>query len=363
VTGKAWHQVLAERITGPLGLKTIEYAPVGEGRPAMARGYSADGGQQKPASPVHMSVAHAAGGLVGSAGDLARWADALHHGRVVSPALYQEMIRPARLSDGSTHPYGFGLRLLKVRGVPALAHGGSGRGLDTDSLYIPSADLFVAVFANSDDPATDPSILSRRLAALALGQPIPTFSRAELSLPDVEPLFGAYQREGAPALRFFGRDGKLYLAHGDEEMEAFAAGGGRFFFGPQRLAWIRFDRQPGGAPVMEMHSPEDAEPQRVVRTGPVPPPLAIQPAVLRSYAGTYATETVVVTVALDENGRLTIQPAGGRAMPMRAVSETEFRVDEAGFRLVFHPEEGEVNRLTLYRGARELHGKRTAAER
>ena len=33
-------------------------------------------------------------------------------------------------------------------------------------------DLFVAVFANSDDPASDPSILTRRLAALTLGWPI-----------------------------------------------------------------------------------------------------------------------------------------------------------------------------------------------
>jgi len=44
--------------------------------------------------------------------------------------------------------------------------------------------------------------------------------------------------------------------------------------------------------------------------------------------------------------------------PMRPVSNTEFRVDAAGFRVVFHPENGKVDRLTMHRGARELHGTR-----
>jgi hypothetical protein len=60
-----------------------------------------------------------------------------------------------------------------------------------------------------------------------------------------------------------------------------------------------------------------------------------------------------------ENGKLTIAPAGQSPLSMRPVSETEFRVDAAGFRVVFHKEGGKVDRLTLYRGARELHGKRT----
>ena len=46
-----------------------------------------------------------------SCADMARWAHSLHHGRVVRADLYQEMIRPVRLKDGSTRPYGFGLRL------------------------------------------------------------------------------------------------------------------------------------------------------------------------------------------------------------------------------------------------------------
>ena len=357
VTGKPWHEVLAERITGPLGLKTIAYAAPGDIGDEAARGYTGGG---QPVQLSHMSVAHAAGGLHGSVSDMARWAHALHHGKVVSAALYQEMIRPARLTDGTAEPYGFGLRLRQIRGRKALVHGGAGGGLDTDSVYIPSEDLFVAAFANSDQPASDPSILTRRLAALALRQAVPTFTPAPVQISAVEPLFGTYAGHGGPPLRFFARDGKLFVGRGEDEKEAFAAGEDRFFFGPNDLTWFSIKRQPGGAHLMDVHTAEAAAPIRSVRTGSVPPPLTVEEDVLRSYAGTYSTETITVTVALEENGRLTITPAGQSTSPMRPVSQTEFRLDGTPMRVVFHPENGKVERLTIHRGARELHGKRVA---
>ncbi|HEX8402408.1 MAG TPA: serine hydrolase domain-containing protein [Allosphingosinicella sp.] len=356
VTGKPWHQAAIDRIARPLGLRTIAYA--GDADLAVARGYSGQGDRQQPARGVHISVAGAAGGLVGSVEDLARWAAALHGGRVVGPALYAEMVRPARLADGSTHRYGFGLRLLSLRGQPALVHGGSGRGLDAESIYLPSERLFVAALANSDDPTTDPAILVRRLAALALGKPYPVFSRAEIDVAEVEPLFGQYTQADGPPFRFFARDGKLLVGHGDDEKEAFAAGADRFFFGPESLMWFEVARARDGAHLMRMHEPDAAEPSRALRTGPVPPPLAVSAPVLQSYLGAYQTETLAVTIALGPDGALTVAPAGQRAMRMRPVSPTEFRIDGGPMRLVFHPEGDRVDRFTLYRGARELHGRR-----
>jgi hypothetical protein len=142
-------------------------------------------------------------------------------------------------------------------------------------------------------------------------------------------------------------------------MEAVPAGEDRFFFGPNVLSWVRFVRQPNGAHLLEVHEASAARPERAVRAGPPTPPLTVAACVLQTYVGTYATEGPVVTVALAENGTLTIAPAGQSPLFMRPVSETEFRVDAAGFRVVFHKEDGKVDRLTLYRGARELHGKRT----
>jgi len=359
VTGKAWHEAIAERITRPLGLRTIAYAVPSDTGPQAALGYTQEGGRGKAVPLSHMSVAHAAGGLQGSAADMARWAQALHHGRVVRPDLYQEMIRAARLADGSTRPYGFGLRLQELRGRPMLVHGGAGGGLDTDSVYIQSRDIFVAVLANSDEPATDPSTLTRRLAALALGEPIPVFTRADVDIGTIEPIFGSYSPPHGPAFLFFARDGKLYMGRGDTEREVLPAGQDRFFFGSEALMWFRIVRQADGAHVMELNPPDTAAPERSVRTGPVPAPLSVAPAVLQTYVGSYTTETLSVTVALGGNGWLTMTPSGQPPMPMRPVSQTEFRIDGGMMRVVFHPESGRVDRFTLYRGARELHGRRT----
>jgi CubicO group peptidase (beta-lactamase class C family) len=358
VTGRPWYEAVEQRITRPLGLANIRPGITGEADPLTASGYTEDDGRPRPTRGAHMSVAHAAGGLVGSARDLARWADALHNGRVLNPAMYREMTSPARLADGSTRPYGMGLRLQRLRGRPMFVHGGAGRGLDTDTVYLPSEGLYVAILSNSDEPAADPSILTRRLAALAMGDPFPSFARAEVPLSAIKPLFGAYRSASGTEMRFFPRDGRLYLAGGEQEMEAFPAGNDRFFFGPGRLVWVGFERRPDGAHVMEVHEAADAQPERSVRTGDAPPPLAVAPALLRTYAGTFQTETVAVTIALAENGGLTIQPTGGQPMPLRPVSDTEFIADRAGFRIVFHVEDGRVGRLTLHRGARRLEGRR-----
>lgn len=51
--------------------------------------------------------------------------------------------------------------------------------------------------------------------------------------------------------------------------------------------------------------------------------------------------------------------ANGPGAAAIATTGCRDRVDAARSRVVFHPENGKVDRLTIHRGARELHGKRT----
>jgi len=362
VTGKSWHEAIAERITRPLGLSSITYGVTGENVPAMARGYTERERGQQLAMRIHMSVPHGAGALVGNVRDLATWAHALHHGRVVPPALYQQMIQPTRLPDGTSHPYGFGLMNGEVRGRPTITHGGGIFGFNTDSIYIPSEDVFVAVFANSDDPATPPGVVATRLAALGVGDPFPQFQPAQVDVRTLEPLLGLYQVEGGPSRRFFTREGRLYtMREGGSEMEVFPAGGDRFFYGPASLTWFRLERQPNGAHVMHMHHQGRDQAERAVRTGDVPAeagPVIVDRAVLQSYVGTYSAGTMTVTIAEGEGGRLTVQLSGQPSLPMRAVSPTEFHVDRVGARVLFQSENGRVARLVIHHNGRELTAQR-----
>lgn len=273
VTGKPWHVAVKERITGPLGLKTIRYGVEEASVPNMAKPYTAGGA---PAQKIDMSVPHAAGALVGSVRDLATWAQALHHGKVVSAASYAQMITPTKLPDGRTIPYGFALGTGDVRGSPVIGHGGGIFGGATDSEYLPDQEIFVAVFANSDAPATSPGVAARRIAAIAIGKPFPEFKAVTVAPAALAPLFGSYAPADGKAPRtFFARDGQLYTQReGGAELKVYAAGDDRFFYGPASLTWFTVRRDPTGKHAMEMHQNGAEQAEVTMRTGPVPPTTA-----------------------------------------------------------------------------------------
>ena len=357
LTGMPWHEAVKERISQPLGLKSLAYGPAAEGNQALAMPWTGKDGQFVLSRGVHLSVGHAAGSLVSNVGDLARWTQALHHGEVVRPDLYALMTTSAPLADGTTAPYGFGLHLIEFRGRPAYRHGGAARGVDTGSIYIPSEDLFVAVFANSDDLPVDSSVVVRRLAALALGEAYPMLARVDVPLAAVEPLFGTYAAEAGQDFHFSGRDGKLYFGRGADDDQIFAAGNDRFYFGPDELTWLSFDRRPDGVPVLSVHR-EDGKVVRGTRTGTAPSPVIVPVAMLRSYVGVYATEGPTLTIQLDSNGRLAMAAGQEEPKPLRALSETEFQLEGRPVRVVFQPGSGRTDRLTLQAGRREFHGTR-----
>jgi len=125
MSGKPWYEAVRERIAVPLHLKTLRYGVGEEGVPHMAKGYRRDeDGSFKPAEKIHMSVPGAAGSLIATVGDLARWANALHHGKVVNEAIYKAMTTKTKTADGKEFPYGFGLQLDQLRGHATIGHGG-----------------------------------------------------------------------------------------------------------------------------------------------------------------------------------------------------------------------------------------------
>ena len=181
-----------------------------------------------------------------------------------------------------------------------------------------------------------------------------------MDLATIEPLAGLYSVEKGPPRRFFTRGGKVFIARGDDEVEVVPAGNDRFVIASDDLTWLGFTRRPDGAHVLEVHRVDMAKPDRAVRTGPIPADaqVTVPAAVLQTYVGTFSTDAgPKAIVAMGTDGWLTIQ-LNSPPLTMRPVSQTEFMVDEARSRVIFHPESGKVNRFTIKRGARELTGTR-----
>src|SRR5204863_8512386 len=80
--------------------------------------------------------------------NLTRWAIALNHARMPSPAALDTAWTPVRLSDGATYPYGFGWFLLPQRDQRRISHTGSWQGFKTAIARYPKPGLTVIVLAN-----------------------------------------------------------------------------------------------------------------------------------------------------------------------------------------------------------------------
>lgn len=360
VTGKPWYQNVEERIARPLGLRTIRYGVLESETPNMAVGYTHAEGKVAPAQKIHMSVPHAAGALIGSVEDLAKWGAALHHGKVIPAALYAKMIAPTALPGGGSEQYGFGIAPRDLRGHAGIGHGGGIFGFATDSIYLPKEDVFVAVFANSDSPKTDPGMVMMKLAALAANDPFPTFEKTALRAKALAPWIGVYKLDNGER-RIFLRGGKLFTQRsGGAEMEAFAAGKSRYFY-DNSLSWFQLKRDSEGAPVMAMYQEGAATPQLSSRSGPIPPEAKaaeVPRAMLQSYVGTYTSPIGVFTIVLPAKGPMTAQLTGQQPIPLQAISATEFRTLGVDAKVTFKVEGGKVSGLVLDQGGRELPAKK-----
>jgi len=360
VTGKPWYQNVEERIAKPLGLKTIQYGIVEDKMPRMARGYTDKEGKVAPSQIINMSVPHAAGALIGSVEDLAKWNAALRHGKVVPAELYAKMNSPTKLPDGSSEPYGFGIGMRDVRGHEALGHSGGIFGFSTDSIYLPKEDVFVAVFANSDQPVTQPGTVMLQLAAMAIADPYPTFKRVALDAKAVEPWVGLYKVKDGER-RVFLRDGKLYTQRtGGGELEAFSAGNGKYFYA-NSLTWFELKRDKAGTPVVAMYQQGAPTAEVAARSGDIPaelPVAEVPRSTLLTYAGNYVAAIGTLTVAVPEQGPMTVQLTGQQAIPVAAVTQTEFRLIGVDARVVFQVEGGKATGVTIKQGGQEMPMKR-----
>lgn len=304
-----------------------------------------------------MSIPHAAGSLVGSAAEVAAWGRALHQGKVIKPDTYAQMITPTTLPGGRTIPYGFGLAPGDVRGRPSIGHDGGIFGFSTDGIYLPGEDIYVAVFANSDEPSTDPEVLTRKLAAAAIGDPYETFTAQPVDAAAVEPLLGIY-RTGDVERRFFLRDGALFTQRAGNPPLPVKPGGNNRFFYPDSLSWFEIARSEEGKPVMRFHNNGEMKATEVAYAGPIPPEVVAKVAQtdLERLAGSYQGPMPILVAVAGEG--LTLKFGDQPITNLVPESPTMFRVKEVDAKVEFKLDGGKVSELLIHQGGRSMPAKR-----
>ncbi|MEL6529401.1 MAG: serine hydrolase domain-containing protein [Pseudomonadota bacterium] len=365
VTGKPWYEAMADELTGPMGASTISAFMNEAGIANMAKGYTPSADGNVLAQKIHASVPGAAGALRGTADDLIIWTHALHSGGVVNDDLFAQMIAPTQLPDGEIENYGFGLVITDVRERPAIGHAGGIFGFVTDVLHVQGDGVTVAMLANSDETSVPISMLTRKIAAYAIGDPFTQFTAIKPDMETLKPLFGRYAISDTENRQFYERDGQLYtLRSGSAESEVFAAEGGKFFYGESSLSWFDFSEGEDGAPVMQMRPNGAREIERAAYAGAIEviEPIDVPVEVLATYAGTYVTDYGIAVFGVSDEDQLTLVFAGQPETELVATSENVFTVEGIDVNISFAPDPGagDVMTMTLVQGGVTLKAPRSA---
>jgi D-alanyl-D-alanine carboxypeptidase len=307
VSGKTYDKFVEERIFVPLGMTRTAYEGHERSKAEHAQGYTRSPQGFDLCSPMSMSQPYAAGALVSTVDDLARWDAAVSSGKLLKAANWQRAFTPYVLSTGKDTAYGYGWGVGSFRGVKMVSHDGGINGFNSFVLRLPSEKVYVATLSNAESGVVAASEAAYKAAAIAIGKPFPD-QEIKLAPALLDAYTGVYRIGGVGAndMNTVRRDGeRLILQRSGSPsfvLQAFSEDG---FFTTNDLTTYEFTRDESGKstrlivhfPTADRAGPRtgDALPARVA--------IKIDPAVFDAYIGRYQ---------LGPNSVLTVSRKGGR---------------------------------------------------
>ena len=169
VSGANYWQFMRDRIFGPLGMSCTTHRDPRDIIPLRAGGYETNAGGQYVNRDSDLTDIFAAGAIVSTVGDLAKWNASLDTQKLLTAASEKEMWTPLRLNNGKTRDYGFGWYLNPLQGHQNIGHSGSTSGFSASIQRFPGDGLVVIVLTNSDEEGAATQV-AKEMALLYLGK-------------------------------------------------------------------------------------------------------------------------------------------------------------------------------------------------
>lgn len=166
--GRAFAQVLAERVFSPAGMTSTRPEDLGALLPGRANGYfRGPAGELRNSGLADMSYKVPGGGLVGTASDTARFGLALLEGRLLRAETLREMLTPQRTRTGRSTGFGLGLTVGMRGGRVEAWHVGGQERVSTVVYLRPDSGQVVALLSNLERVRPPLLELARRVADTA----------------------------------------------------------------------------------------------------------------------------------------------------------------------------------------------------
>lgn len=191
VSGQAYGTYMEQHIFSPAGLQHTYYVWPDKVIPNMVPGYSRfDQHHWENAELQNVTIMYAAGGLAANINDVWQWHEALLKNKLVSKSSLERAWTAFPVTDGAPQ-YGYGWFIKNINGLKTVEHSGSTDGYQTDEVYIPEKDLFVATLFNGFETDMDWQVLTNDIVRLVLDNGV----KKAIKLPDdsLQRLVGTYQ--------------------------------------------------------------------------------------------------------------------------------------------------------------------------
>jgi CubicO group peptidase (beta-lactamase class C family) len=245
--GQSYAAFLEQHIFTPLGMKDTAYEGHERGRAPRAAGHSRRPEGYVYSVPMSMTQPYAAGALVSTVDDLAKWDAAMAANRLLSAASWRKMAAPYKLKDGASTKYGYGFGLGEVQGAPTVGHGGGIPGFSTHAMRLPNEKVYVAVLTNLDGGKVPPEQIAIRAATLAIGKELPVQKFVTLDAKLMDAYVGRYQMRPDFIIEVRREGDKLVAQATNQPPVVVKALADNRFLVEEVGAELRFERAPDGA--------------------------------------------------------------------------------------------------------------------
>ena len=362
-SGKSYEQLVEEEIFQKLGMSQSRYNHPEEVVPHRVAGYEGRGKEISNAKYLSMTQPYAAGSLISTVDDLAKWDRALESDALLTRASRDRMFTRYTLSTGKPVAYGYGWGVADFLGRRLIQHGGGIFGFVTAELRVPEEKLFVAILSNNTASGASPEDLGMRIVAKALGQALEDRKSVELDTRTLDEYVGVYRFDDQ-ATRTITREGSKLFAQrsGGDKTEILAAARDDFFY-KDVLARLRFQRDAQGKVTgAELTQPTGERVTGKKTDEPLPAEkkaIKVDPAIYDAYVGEYELAPSFVITITREGDQIFAQATAQPKLEIFPESETRFFLKVVDAQVEFvKGADGKVTGLVLHQGGRDVPGKR-----
>jgi CubicO group peptidase (beta-lactamase class C family) len=358
LSGKTYAQYLEDSIFKPLGMSASTYASDSRIINNRASGYTRGDTAFENAPQISMTQPYAAGAILSTVGDLAKWQQAVQTDRLVKKQTINKAFTRYELTDGSATGYGYGWRIGRFYESSIFWHGGLINGFAAIELYLPKEDVFVTILTNCD--CNKPEDIAMKMAAYVIGVPS-DYKAISLDSTLLTSYTGVYANDNGEEQIVTTEGSKIYSQRGKGPKIQVQPWEKDKFYSDDALQTMEYNRdRNGGIETLTVRSRRGNELwTRTNKPIPADAGIILDETILYRYTGTYQITPEFSFTVTKENDELYLQASGQEKLQMTADSETQFFLKVNGAEIEFVKDAaGNVATAVFKQGGRKSEAKK-----